>query len=118
MVLDHVAEGAGRFIERAAAFDADRLGGGDLDVVDVVAIPDVFEDAVGEPEDEDVLHCLFAEIVVDAEDLVFGEDLVDLVGELARADSRSWPKGFSMMVRTQPVSSVRGLGHAVLAEDT
>ena len=83
MVLDDVAEGAGLLVEGAAAFDADGLGGGDLDVVDVVAVPDGLEDAVGEAEDEDVLNGLFAEVVIDAEDLVFGEDLVDLVVELA-----------------------------------
>ncbi len=81
VVLDDVAEGSGGLVERAAAFDADGFGGGDLDVVDVVAVPDVLEDAVGEAEDEDVLNGLFAEVVVDAEDLVFVEDLVDLVVE-------------------------------------
>ncbi len=101
VVLDDVAEGAGGLVEGAAAFDADGFGGGDLDVVDVVAVPDVLEDAVGEAEDEDVLDGLLAEVVVDAEDLVFVEDLVDLVVEGAGAESRSWPKGFSMMVRTQ-----------------
>ena len=74
MVLDDVAEGAGFLVEGPAAFDADGFGGGDLDVVDVVAVPDGLEDAVGEAEDEDVLDGLFAEVVVDAEDLVFVED--------------------------------------------
>ena len=83
VVLDDVAEGAGLLVEGAAAFDADGFGGGDLDVVDVVAVPDGLEDAVGEAEDEDVLDGLFAEVVVDAEDLVFVEDLVDLVVERA-----------------------------------
>ncbi len=81
VVLDDVAEGSGGLVEGAAAFDADGFGGGDLDVVDVVAVPDVLEDAVGEAEDEDVLDGLFAEVVVDAEDLVFVEDLVDFVVE-------------------------------------
>ena len=81
VVLHDVAECAGGLVEGAAAFDADGFGGGDLDVVDVVAVPDVLEDAVGEAEDEDVLHGLLAEVVVDAEDLIFVEDLVDLVVE-------------------------------------
>ena len=81
VVLDDVAECSGGLVEGAAAFDADGFGGGDLDVVDVVAVPDVLEDAVGEAEDEDVLDGLLAEVVVDAEDLVFVEDLVDFVVE-------------------------------------
>ena len=52
---------------------------------------------------------LLAEEVVDAEDLLLGEDLVDRVVELAGADSRSVPNGFSMMIRepsTSPASPI------------
>jgi hypothetical protein len=81
VVLDDVAQGSGFLVEGPAAFDAEGFGGGDLDVVDVVAVPDRLEDAVGEAEDEDVLDGLFAEVVVDAEDLALGEDGVDLAIE-------------------------------------
>ncbi len=37
VVGDHVAQRAGRLVEGAALLDADRLGRGDLDVVDEVA---------------------------------------------------------------------------------
>ena len=60
----HVAQGAGLFVERRAVFDSHRFGRGDLHVVDVVPVPHRFEQRVAEPEDEDVLHCLFAKIVV------------------------------------------------------
>ena len=83
VVLHDVAQRAGLLVERAAAFDAQGFGGGDLHVVDVVAVPDGLEDAVGEAEDQDVLHGLFAEVVVDAEDLALVEDRVDLVVECA-----------------------------------
>ena len=83
MVLNDVAEESGLLVEGAATFDADGFSGCDLNVVDEVAVPDVLEDAVGEAEDEDVLDSLFAEVVVDAEDLVFLEDLIDLVVESA-----------------------------------
>ncbi len=53
-----------------AALDPDRLGDGDLDVVDELAVPDRLEDAVREPQREHVLDGLLAEVVVDAEDLV------------------------------------------------
>ncbi len=54
----------------AAPLDADRLGDGELDVVDVVLVPQRLEDAVGEAEGEQVLHRLLAEVMVDAVDLL------------------------------------------------
>ena len=50
--------------------DAERLGDGDLHVVDVAAIPDRLEDAVAEAEHQDVLDGLLAEVVIDPVDLV------------------------------------------------
>ncbi len=84
VVLHHIAQRAGLLVKRSAAFDAQRFRRGDLHVVDVVAIPDRLEDAVGEAEDQDVLHRLFAQVVIDAEDLVLVEDGVDLVIQFAR----------------------------------
>ena len=45
-------------------------------MVDVVAVPDRLEEAVREPQCEHVLHGLLAEEVIDAEDLLLGEDAV------------------------------------------
>ena len=84
VILNHVAHDAGGFIIRPAAFDADGFGDGDLDVVDVVAIPDRFKEAIGEAEDEHVLDGLFAEVVIDAEDLGFIKDAADAGVEFAR----------------------------------
>ncbi len=84
VVLHHVAQRAGLLVERPAAFDAQRFGRGDLHVVNVIAVPDRLEHSVGKAEDQNVLHRLFAEVVVDAEDLALVEDGVDLVVELAR----------------------------------
>ena len=50
VALNHVAQRAGRFIERRAAFDAQSFGGGDLDVIDVIAIPQRLENSVAEAE--------------------------------------------------------------------
>ena len=83
VVLDDVAQGAGSFVEAAALFDAEGLGDGDLDVVDVTADPQRLEYGVGETQGQHVLHGLFAEVVVDAVDLVLGEDLVQGGVELA-----------------------------------
>ena len=63
----------GLLVERAAALDPDRLGDGDLHVVDVAPVPDRLEDRVGEAQGEDVLHRLLAEVVVDPEHLVLRE---------------------------------------------
>src|SRR5439155_18782056 len=63
----------------------DRFGGGDLNVIDVLTCPDRLEDAVGEAEHEDVLDGLFAEVVIDPEDLVLAEDLLDDAREVHRA---------------------------------
>ena len=52
-----------------AALDRQLLGHVDLDIVDVPAVPDRLEQAVGEAKREDVLDGLLAEEVVDAEDL-------------------------------------------------
>ena len=83
MVLDHVAQRARLLVVRAAALHAQGLGHRDLHVVDVIAVPERLEDAVGEPEDEDVLDRLLAEIVVDPVDLILAEDPVDHVVERA-----------------------------------
>ena len=112
VVLDDVAQRSGFFVEGPAAFDAEGLGGGDLDVVDVVAVPDRLEDAVGEAEDEDVLDGLFAEVVVDAEDLALGEDGVDLAVELLG--------GFEVVAEglfdDRADCALSGLGEALRAE--
>ena len=84
VVLDDVPQGPGLLVEGAAPLDADRLGDRDLDVVDGVAVPDPLEDGVAEAEDEDVLHRLLAEVVVDAEDLRLVEDVMQGALQLAR----------------------------------
>ena len=74
----HVAIGAGLLVEAGALAEAQRLRHVDLHVVDEVAVPDRLEQAVGEAERQDVLRRLLAEEMVDAEDLLFGEHLVQL----------------------------------------
>ena len=60
-------------VEAALVPDADLLGHGDLDVVDVVLVPDRLEQVVGEPEGQHVLDRLLAEVVVDAVELALLE---------------------------------------------
>src|SRR6202043_1860738 len=73
VVRDHVAQSAGRVIELAAPLDIEGLGNGDLNVVDVISIPQRLEYAVRESKHHDVLNGLLSEIVVDAIDLALGQ---------------------------------------------
>ena len=85
VVLHHVAHDAGLLEVAAAPFDADRLGDGELHVVDVARVPQRLPDAVGEAEHQDVLHRLLAEVVIDAIGLIFAQHLVHVLVERARA---------------------------------
>ena len=73
---DHVAEGARRLVERGAGPDLEGFGNVDLDVGDVLPVPDGLEQAVREAKRKDVLGRLLAEEVVDAEDLPLVEHLL------------------------------------------
>ena len=73
MVRHHVAQRPGRLVEIGAPLDPDRLGDRDLHMVDVVAVPQRLEDAVGEAQHHDVLDRLLAEEMVHPIDLRFGQ---------------------------------------------
>ena len=75
VVLDQVAQRAGGVVVAGARAHAEVLGRRDLDVVDVVAVPQRLEHAVGEPERHHVLDGFLAQVVVDPEDLALLEDL-------------------------------------------
>ena len=85
MVLDHVRQRARFLIVRAAPFHPDRFRPRDLHVVHVAPVPQRFEDPVAEPERQDILHGLFAQVVVDAVDVRFAEDLVQMAAQFPRA---------------------------------
>ncbi|MDQ6915688.1 MAG: hypothetical protein M3155_07760 [Actinomycetota bacterium] len=74
---DHVVVGAGLLVEAGAGVDGERFGHLDLDVIDVVAVPDRLEHAVGEAQRDEVVHRLATEEVVDAKHALLGEDGVD-----------------------------------------
>ncbi len=112
MVLEHVAQHADAVVKRGPVTDSHRLGDGDLDMIDVVAVPDRLEDAVGEAEDEQVLHGFLAQIVIDAIDLVLLQDLVGDLVEVARG-FQILTEGFLDDHATPPIGH---LGHAGLAQ--
>ncbi len=76
---NHVAQSTGSIEVAATHLDANGFGIGDGDVIDVTAVPDGLEDAVAEAEDHDVLHGLFAEVMVDAVNLFFREHFLDVL---------------------------------------
>src|SRR5215467_13651149 len=106
MVRDHVPQCAGFFIETAAALDTDGLGNRDLNVVDMVAVPQRLEDAVGETQHQDVLDRFLAEKVIDPIDLS-SDSTLRICALRASADAKSCPKGFSTITRRQAFSDCR-----------
>src|SRR5439155_14901013 len=68
MVRHHIAQGTRLLVERRAVFESHRFSSGDLYIIDVVPVPHRFEQRIAEAEDEDVLYCLFAKIVVNSVD--------------------------------------------------
>ena len=91
---------AGLIVVAAALLHADRFRHRDLHVIDVAAVPDRLEDSVGKTERQNVLHRLFAQVVVDAVNLLFVGDLQQLlVQRFGRL--QVVPKGFSMITRRQ-----------------
>src|SRR5262245_26774041 len=77
MVWHHVAQRARCFVEATATLDANRLGRSDLHVIDMVAVPERLEDAVGKAKHQNVLYRFLAQEMIDSIDLVFGEKLED-----------------------------------------
>ena len=84
VVRDHVAQRPGCLVELAALLHAHRLRHGDLHVIDPVAVPDRFEQPIGEAERHDALDRVFSEKVVDAENLVLVQRAQDAGIQLAR----------------------------------
>ena len=87
MVLHHVAQRARLVVISAAPFDAERLGDGDLHMVDMRVVPHRLEQRVGEAQRHQVLHRFLAEIMIDAEDRRFGKDAADRVVDRGGADA-------------------------------
>ena len=112
VVLDQVAQRAGRVVVVGAGADAEVLGGGDLDAVDEVPVPQRLEHAVGETEGHHVLDGLLAQVVVDPVDLALLEARQHLAVQLAgllegRAEG---------LLDDQPHFGVRVVGELGLAE--
>src|ERR1051326_5768536 len=83
MVLHHVAKCAGALVITAAAFHAERLRRGDLEMIDVMPAPKRPENRVRETQHENVLRGLFSKKMIDPISLFFAERIPDDPVELA-----------------------------------
>src|SRR3984885_15728526 len=112
MVLQNVTQRSSFFIEWSAAFNADTLGRRDLNVIDIVAVPDRLKDSVRKAKDQDVLHRLFAKVMVDAEDLVLIKYLVHIIIQL----SGRFQIVPERLLDDDPCMALLGMRHALRAK--
>ena len=68
MVLDYVADSARLIIESTASLDAEAFGHGDLHTLDMIAIPEGFQQRIREAKEEHVVHRPLSQVMVDTED--------------------------------------------------
>ena len=81
MVRHHIPQRTCVFIVAAPVLDPQTLGNGDLNVVDILAVPYRLKNAVGESQYQDILDRLLAQIVIDSIDLVFFQHPLQFVVE-------------------------------------
>ncbi len=94
VVLHHVAQRADAVVVPRTPFDTEGFGDGDLDLVDMTGVEHRLDEPVREAEHEHVLHGLFAEEVVDAEDLVFAPTTMQLLVQRERGLEVRYRKAF------------------------
>src|SRR5690625_774991 len=69
MILNHISERARLIVVPASVLYIYCFGDRYLDIVDVISIPEGFKDSIRKPEGENILHRLFAQVVVDPKNL-------------------------------------------------
>src|SRR5690625_225708 len=65
MILNHISERARLIVVPASVLYIYCFGDRYLDIVDVISIPEGFKDSIRKPEGQNILHRLFAQVVVD-----------------------------------------------------
>src|SRR5262249_43482380 len=93
MVLNYVTNGSSLIVKSSAALYSEVLSHGDLNALDVIAIPECFDECIGETEDQHVVHWTLAKVVVDPEDRCLAEDRVQHPVQLLRR-RQVMPEGF------------------------
>ena len=84
MILNHVADCAGLIIERASALNSKVFRHSDLYALDLIAVPERFQNRILEAEEDHVVHRPLAEVMVDAEDVLLVESAEQNLIELLR----------------------------------
>ena len=77
MVLEHVSQNPGFLVVPGAAPDNRLFRRGNLDVVDIIPVPDRFKNRVGKPQHHDVGNGFFAEVMVNSVNLCFVKPLMN-----------------------------------------
>src|SRR5690606_30875229 len=84
MVLHHVTKRTRFVVKIPAPFHTHGFSDGDLHVINVVAVPQGLEQRVGEANGEQVLHGLFAEVMVNAINLILAQDGGEIVVDIQK----------------------------------
>ena len=84
VVLKHVADSASLIVEFTTVLDTKFLGHGDLNTIDVNAVPDRLEHGIRKSRIKNVLNRLLAKIVINPEDVFFWKKPVE---DAIRADA-------------------------------
>src|SRR4030095_8042903 len=93
MILNHIADCAGLIIERASALNTKVLRHSNLYALDLIAVPERFQNRILEAEEDHVVHRPFSQVMIDAEDVLLIEGAEqDLIKLLRRGEVV--PEGF------------------------
>ena len=71
MVLHHITEGTGLIIVATALFNAQLFSKGNLHIINVLAVPDIFKQQISKADGKNLLNHFLAQIVVNTENLFF-----------------------------------------------
>src|SRR5690625_7429451 len=69
MILNHISERTRLIVVPVSVLNIYCFGDRYLDIVDVISIPEGFKDSIRKPESQNILHRLFAQVVVDPKNL-------------------------------------------------
>ena len=77
MVLHHIPQSTRVIIKRAALFNTDAFGHGDLHIGNRLATPKRLKKSIAKPQCKQILNRRFTQVMVNSENLIFSEDAVD-----------------------------------------
>ena len=98
MVFNYVADSTSPIVEGPATLDSEILRHCNLNVFDLIAIPERVQKRIRKPEVHYVINRLLPKVMVNAKDGLFAERS-SRIWFSSRADLRSVPNGFSTITR-------------------